>query len=342
MSLTATYTQLTNHNGLVLLHGWCRAIAAAVSLLLCLGHGIEAAAQSPPAVDGPIERLKPGEYIWAPEIAPDGPVTIIISLKVQRAYAYRNGVPIGTSTVSTGKPGYETPVGVFLILQKDIDHKSNLYDGAPMPFMQRLTWDGIAMHAGNLPGYPASHGCIRLPAAFAQLIFGITKLGLTVVITDDALVPEVAPVPDVLAGSTTNDVEPPSGSYIWRPEKSPSGPLSIVVSGRDKRLIVLRNGIQIGSGTVRIEGPVNTTQAFTLRAADATGVHWMRLPLPGVKLNEAGEVSAEERRRINMPEALRLAILGELKPGTALLVTRDSLRSGGTGRRLTVISADGE
>lgn len=158
----------------------------------------------PAPVDGPIERLKAGEYIWAPEIAPDGPVTIIVSLTLQRAYAYRNGVPIGTSTISSGKAGHETPLGVFVILQKDIDHKSNLYDGAPMPFMQRLTWDGVAMHAGNVPGYPASHGCIRLPAAFAKLRFGTTKIGLTVVVTDDASVPEVVPVPSVLVASQPN------------------------------------------------------------------------------------------------------------------------------------------
>src|SRR3546814_18004653 len=80
----------------------------------------------------------------------------------------------------------ETPTGIFTILQKKVDHKSNLYDDAPMPYMQRLTWSGIAMHAGNLPGYPASHGCIRLPLAFAEHLYGVTQLGLTVIITQSA------------------------------------------------------------------------------------------------------------------------------------------------------------
>jgi hypothetical protein len=105
-------------------------------------------------VDGPIEQLKAGEYLWAPQIAPEGPVTMIISVNTQRGYVYRNGVPIGVTSVSTGKKGHETPTGIFTILQKDIDHRSSKYNNAPMPYMQRLTWDGVAMHAGNLPAIP--------------------------------------------------------------------------------------------------------------------------------------------------------------------------------------------
>ena len=97
---------------------------------------------------------------------------MIVSLATQRGTLYRNGVPIAITTVSTGKAGHETPTGVFTILQRDIDHRSNLYDDAPMPYMQRLTWGGVALHGGRLPGYPASHGCIRLPQAFARLIYG--------------------------------------------------------------------------------------------------------------------------------------------------------------------------
>ncbi|MBK8750386.1 MAG: L,D-transpeptidase family protein [Candidatus Competibacteraceae bacterium] len=107
--------------------------------------------------------LKPGEFTWHPERAPSGPVVIIVSVPEQRAYVYRNGVRIGASTVSTGKPGHETPTRVFSILEKDQKHVSSTYQGAAMPYMERLTWDGIALHAGKLPGYPASHGCVRLP-----------------------------------------------------------------------------------------------------------------------------------------------------------------------------------
>lgn len=131
------------------------------------------------------QALAPGEYEWTPEAAPAGPMVIVVSLPEQRAHVYRGGVRIGVSTISSGKPGNETPTGVFAILQKSRHHRSNLYNNAPMPFMQRLTWDGIALHAGRIPGYPASHGCVRLPTAFAEKLFEATENGMTVVIADD-------------------------------------------------------------------------------------------------------------------------------------------------------------
>jgi lipoprotein-anchoring transpeptidase ErfK/SrfK len=108
---------------------------------------------------------------------------LVIDLSKQRAMLYRNGVPIAASTVSTGRRGRETPRGVFTILQKKVVHRSRTYDDAPMPYMQRLTWKGVAMHAGRLPGYPASHGCIRLPKGFAKRLYGVTKIGTPVMIT---------------------------------------------------------------------------------------------------------------------------------------------------------------
>lgn len=126
--------------------------------------------------------LKPGESAWD-EVQSDAPVSIVISIVEQRLYVYRGGVLIGVSAVSTGKPGKETPEGRFPILQKAKWHRSNLYSNAPMPFMQRLTWDGIALHAGYNPGYPASHGCIRLPTSFARRLFEMTSLGAMVTVT---------------------------------------------------------------------------------------------------------------------------------------------------------------
>src|SRR6185312_11993 len=91
--------------------------------------------------------------------------------------------------VSTGQTGYETPVGVYSVLQKQEEHYSNVYDDASMPFMQRITWSGIALHAGVLPGYPASHGCVRMPYEFAQQLFPLTRLGLRVVVAHDDVAP---------------------------------------------------------------------------------------------------------------------------------------------------------
>ena len=129
-------------------------------------------------------RLSPGQFVWEPAAASTGPVFLEIDLTRQLALLYRGGVPIAASTISSGSEGRETPTGEFTILEKKIVHRSRTYDDAPMPYMQRLTVKGVAMHAGNLPGYPASHGCIRLPPAFAKLLYGVTELGTPVMITD--------------------------------------------------------------------------------------------------------------------------------------------------------------
>ncbi|HJO66480.1 MAG TPA: L,D-transpeptidase family protein [Sphingomonas sanguinis] len=133
--------------------------------------------------------LAPNRFVWAdPQmVAVDPvtqPVTVVVSLPMQRAYVYRGEAMIAAASVSTGKDGKDTPTGIFPILQKREMHRSNLYNDAAMPFMQRLTWDGVALHAGNNPGFPDSHGCIRLPAAFAKKLFSITSVGTNVIVTD--------------------------------------------------------------------------------------------------------------------------------------------------------------
>ena len=137
-------------------------------------------------------RLKAGQYVWEPKGNSSGPLFLVISLTAQRAMVYRNGLPIAASTISTGEKGRETPTGVFTILQKEVVHRSRTYDDAPMPYMQRLTWKGVAMHAGHLPGYAASHGCIRLPKGFAKLLYGATQIGTPVMISDEAELAEQA------------------------------------------------------------------------------------------------------------------------------------------------------
>jgi hypothetical protein len=128
--------------------------------------------------------LKPGQFIWDLAATTGGPVVVAVSVEEQRAYVYRNGLRIGVSTVSTGRPGHATPTGVFTVLQKDKDHHSKNYNNAAMPYTERLTWDGVALHAGGLPGYPSSHGCVHLPTQFAERLFEISPMGMTVVIAD--------------------------------------------------------------------------------------------------------------------------------------------------------------
>jgi lipoprotein-anchoring transpeptidase ErfK/SrfK len=234
----------------------------------------KAAAQaSPPR----LPALKAGEYRWWPELAPEGPLAIVISLPEQRLYAYRNGLRIGVSTVSTGKRGFETKTGVFPILERERDHHSNLYDDAPMPFMLRLTWSGTALHAGKLPGYPASHGCIRLPAAFAEPLYDASRRGVIVVIADAASHP-----PEVTAPEWLTPVDPATGAVrdavddalaeVWAPERASEGPVTTILSTRDRLLVVLRNGIEIGHASAGITGePAKGTHLYSLQADAGEG-----------------------------------------------------------------------
>src|SRR6201981_1602465 len=123
----------------------------------------------------PTGPLKPGEYWWKPGLSPRGPVAVLVSLPPQTMYGYRNAILIGRSSVSSGGKGNSTPPGVFNILEKKKTHYSKTYNNAPMPNMQRLTWSGIAMRSGQLPDYPASHGCIRVPYDFSALLFATTS-----------------------------------------------------------------------------------------------------------------------------------------------------------------------
>ena len=129
-------------------------------------------------------QLRAGQFAWKSAFEGDPETRIVVSLILQRAYVYRGDELVGVASVSTGRRGRATPRGSYLILQKARWHRSNLYSNAPMPFMQRLTWDGIALHAGQNPGFPASHGCIRLPPEFARDLFALTVLGSPVVVTD--------------------------------------------------------------------------------------------------------------------------------------------------------------
>ena len=120
---------------------------------------------------------------------PQGPLIISISIEQQKVRVYDSNGLFAEGPVSTGTPGHPTPMGVFSIIQKHKMHHSNIYSGAPMPFMQRITWSGVAMHQGVLPGYPASHGCIRMPAAFALKMWNWTKMGARVLVTPGDMTP---------------------------------------------------------------------------------------------------------------------------------------------------------
>lgn len=213
--------------------------------------------------------IAPGRSFWLPELSPAGPVVAVVNLYTQHAQIYRNGIAIGYTSVSTGKRGYGTPTGRFQVLEKRRFHRSSTYDNAPMPWMVRLTWSGIAFHSGALPGFPASHGCIRLPASFAPQLFGALSLGDTVAVLNqpaDAFT-TLAPIdplgrpllqPEMLAATAwwreaAASAAPVSGNLVsagpvsaslssGAPASLAATPLALLVSLPQQRLFVLEAG----------------------------------------------------------------------------------------------------
>lgn len=208
-----------------------------------------------------IEDMQPGQFTWHPERAADGPLAIIVSLPEQRVHVYRNGIRIAVSTCSSGKPGHETPTGVFVILEKDKYHKSSTYDDAPMPNMNRLTWSGIALHAGNLPGYPASHGCVRLPLAFSADLFSITHLGTPVIIAGgpDASPDLVHPgmvLGGYAAGQFADIVSTKDGSKApldWTSDKA-QPVISVIGSSADRQMLLIENDKVVAEAPLTVAG----------------------------------------------------------------------------------------
>ena len=147
---------------------------------------------------------------------PKGPLQIVVSIANQHVTLYSNGVRVAQGPVSTGVPGRPTPTGVFSVIQKDRFHHSNLYSNAPMPYMERITWSGVALHEGPLPGYPASHGCIRMTHEFALRLWGITKLGVRVIVARNEVVPVDFSSPRLFSPKAKPS-EPPNG--VEDPEK---------------------------------------------------------------------------------------------------------------------------
>jgi hypothetical protein len=127
------------------------------------------------------KQLKPGQYLWR-KGSFEGDPQVVISIADQLAFLYRGDQLVAVSSISTGKEANPTPTGIFFVLLKKPMHRSIKYENAPMPFMQQIDKYGVALHAGHNPGYPASHGCIRLPAEFAKKLYGVTNLGATVMI----------------------------------------------------------------------------------------------------------------------------------------------------------------
>jgi hypothetical protein len=273
------------------------------------------------AAKGPA-GLKAGQFEWYPDYSLHGPVAIIISVPKQRVHVYRNGIQIGVSTASTGKEGYDTPTGVFTILQKETEHYSSTYNDAPMPHMERLTWDGIALHAGKLPGYPASHGCVRLPPAFAEKLYGITQIGTPVIIASDSTHPATVVDPGLLLGAHAKQELTKVAKRTKPVFAKTKGVTSILVSSADTSIYVIQNGDIVAEGKVEIDEPSKPlgSNVFILQGGDADGFTWEATGFSsGGKTAKKPDTSTVERIT---PEAkVQAEIDKRMQPGMVLVTT---------------------
>ncbi|MBX9758049.1 MAG: L,D-transpeptidase [Beijerinckiaceae bacterium] len=277
-----------------------------------------------------IHDLKPGEFTWHPERSPQGPVAVVTSIPEQLVHVYRNGVRIAVSTCSTGAPGHATPTGVFTVLQKDAHHHSSTYNNAPMPNMNRLTWGGIALHAGKLPGYPASHGCIRLPMEFSAKLFEVTHIGTPVIIAGSHTDPWDLIHPGLALGSTGASEFADAVSKLkgrahpsdW--SEGQARPITTVVaSSSDRSVTLLENGSRLALGALEITGePRLGEHVFVLRSdpVQGDGLAWQ-----GISHHpDPAQPKAKEEAlmtRITANPDFRDALRQVMHPGMILVVT---------------------
>lgn len=304
-------------------------------LIAIAGAGATILAPFPLRADPTIKRaadLKPGQFTWHPERSPEGPVAIIVSIPDQRVSVYRNGIRIGVSTCSTGAPGHSTPTGVFTILEKDKNHHSSTYNNAPMPNMNRLTWSGIAIHAGNLPGYPASHGCIRLPLKFSEYLFSITHVGTPVILAGSHDDPKEITHPGLVlsdyAASEFSTVQSNlKGEKLpWQKEVvTGARSTSIIVSHGDMTITVLENGKTVALGPATISNPSEPLGRHVFMLVGAhdgrQGLTWHAIThhdQTGIPLGQPDEAVLQ---RIKADEPVRQAIAASMHPGMVLITT---------------------
>jgi hypothetical protein len=291
---------------------------------------------------GKRHKTKRNDIQLSKQTAPVGPLQVVVSIAKQRAAVFSNGVRIAEAPISTGVPGHPTPMGVFSVITKSRHHKSNIYSGAPMPYMHRITWSGIALHQGPLPGFPASHGCIRLPEAFASKLWGISKLGTRVIVTRDEAAPvtidharlfvpkkpeekpaSVVSFSPVIAVATGPAVEPaPPADIVKLPDPAKpnteppqrKGPVEVFVSRKEAKLYVRQGFAPLFDAAVTIAEPDRPwgTHVFTVTEITDDKASWTALTIPsgyakppdrhGRKLS-AKEVERREKRAADLANA---------------------------------------
>jgi hypothetical protein len=279
---------------------------------------------------------------------------MIVSLPEQRVHVYRSGVLIAVATCSTGRQGHRTPTGVFTILQKDKDHVSSTYKGAAMPYMERLTWSGIALHAGNLPGYPASHGCIRLPYDFSQLLFGITHLGGVVVLADEYHEPLEVVHPGMLLPVHAEDearavVAKAVARKLPPQRRDDSGhrPAKVLVSIADKAITLFEDGHvrAVGKITVKDPGRPIGNHTLVLKAAHDSrhSLVWVATSYrTGTSNGQLPRSEAAVLDRITTDRITAEALHSLMHPGLVMVVTDDPAPPASRSERNFVIATHHE
>jgi len=237
--------------------------------------------------------------------------------------------------VSTGRRGHLTPTGVFVILQKDKHHHSSIYHNAAMPNAQRLTWDGIFLHAGGLPGYPSSHGCVHLPLEFSNKLFGITHLGVVVIIADDASTPADVVHPGIIL---SGDAEQMIAQELVREDRKkhkamPSAagddpnrvPIaSVVVSGADQKSYLFKDGEIVSQKTITIanfDQPLGT-HVLILKTLEGKHPTWSALSIRHSDSTAAvGVTDSATLDRIKFDPVFVNETLEAMHPGMSLMIT---------------------
>jgi hypothetical protein len=287
---------------------------------------------------------------------PKGPLQIIISIADQRVSLYDNGTLIARSSVSTGVPRHPTPLGVFSVIGKQRWHRSNIYSAAPMPYMQRITWSGIALHAGVVPGHPASHGCIRLTNSFASRLWHLTKRGTRVIIAHDDVRPVEIANPHLfrpkaasgvseapaatVAGNSINaaaatqgplmsNAESQDAANLQAPGSAPAAvapqkvvPISVFVSRKLSKLFVRRGFTPLFDVPVKIQNPEEPlgTHVFTAMEFqnEGTAIRWTVVSMPDeFPIMSEGSTREREAPAKQITEAT-LPVLSPNKANTAL------------------------
>jgi L,D-transpeptidase catalytic domain len=246
---------------------------------------------SPADAQRPAER--PRESVLGRPVG--APTMIVVSLSNQRVTVYDDGSKILQAPVSTGQTGYETPAGIYSVIQKEAEHYSNLYDDASMPFMQRITWSGIALHAGALPGHPASHGCIRMPYSFAERLFELTKVGMRVVIVREDMSPVQISHPALL-----------------KPGRIRSDGALVADSGQSeiRQLKAMRQGVPSPTAT---NGRAPTWHSIALMKASVANAAAVRAEEARKLALKAGGEAARLGKAIRVADSARMRAAAQLK-----------------------------